>query len=537
MRFGPSGKLTPRRGLGVLCTILFLTFLDNTIVSVVLIGVQNDLRAGVQQLQWIVNGYMLAFAALMLAGGSLGDIWGRKRVMLGGVGLFTLGSLIALVAPTTGALTTGRVIMGIGAAASEPGTLSLIRHLFPKATPRHRAFGTWAAVSGAALALGPIIGGLIISASGWRGVFGFNIALGLVTLLAGIWLLPESSDPAGRSLDWRGLLSGAAAIVAVTFALTQGESVGYGRWWIDALFAFSVIALLAFIKIEQRAADPVLKLAFFRRPYFFGANLVAFATNFAVFAIFFFTALYLQLIASYSGYKIALAFLSMALTMVIAAPLASRWVSWHGPLVPTTLGCLLSGGGMFLVDALLYPKVGLASLAGALGLIGLGFGMTLVTATSTVLNLVAPERSGMAASTVNTSRELGGVLGVAILGALVNGQLTTSLANRLHAIGLPADFQSLVIYAITHGGTTPPNAHVSAATVLAHPQLVEQVTQTAYAAFGHGLSIALRLAGTFLLVAGAVSWVAFRRADRPDELLASTKAKPAQPPSFKPKRA
>lgn len=509
----PGGVLTRRRGLAlaILSTILFLTFVDNTIVGVALADMQTSLGLGVQALQWVVDGYMLAFAALMLTGGTLGDILGRKKVMLSGVALFVAGSVVALLAQSAGALVAGRLIMGVGAAASEPGTLSLLRQLYGEPRLRARALGVWAAVSGLALAFGPIIGGILVGLGGWRHIFTFTMAFGILAFLAGWRWLPESADPAGRQLDLLSLGLGALALTAVTAGIITGESRGYRTWWVIGLLVVSVLAAVGFWRAERRQPDPVLPLELFRRRVFRGANLLAFATNFGVFAIFFFTALYLEIIGGFSGYKIAWSFLAMAAAMMVAAIATGRWLGRGSSAVPAVAGCLLAGAGMFVVRAVLSPHVGAALLAASLALAGAGFGMTLVTMTTAVLAAVPASRSGLAASVVNTSRELGGVFGVAVLGAVVNGQLTASLAHRLQALGLPTDFQSLVIYAITHGGRTPTNAHVSAGAILAHPDLVAKVTQAAYQAFGRGVTMALYAAGLLLLVTAYVSWRTLRR--------------------------
>ena len=220
--------LSGHRSLAIICTILFLTFLDNTIVSVVLSNIQSNLSAGVQDLQWIVNAYMLVFAVLMLTGGTLGDILGRKKVLLAGVGLFVAGSLVAMLSNSIGLLIAGRVIMGIGAAASEPGTLSMIRHLYPDKGPRSRALGVWAAVSGIALAFGPIIGGVIIGFTSWRGVFAFSAIFGVIAFIAGLIVLPESSNPKNRKLDIPGLVLGGMALSELIFGVICGENSGYG---------------------------------------------------------------------------------------------------------------------------------------------------------------------------------------------------------------------------------------------------------------------------------------------------------------------
>ena len=299
--------------LAAVCAVLFLTFLDNTIVSVALANIQTHLSASVTSLQWIVNGYMIAFAALMLTGGTLGDLFGRKKVMLAGVAIFCAGSVMSAVAPGSGLLIAGRIVMGVGAAASEPGTLSVLRHIYPERRARARALGVWAAVSGLALALGPVIGGVLVDgAGGWQSIFWFSLGLGALCFAAAAVTLTESSDPEGRQLDVPGLVTGASAILAATFAVIEGENQGYGTWWIVLLFALSAALVVAFVQIERRVPDPVLKLEFLRNPTFSSANVVAFATNLSVFSVFFFTALYLQLIANFSGYQIALVFTSLA---------------------------------------------------------------------------------------------------------------------------------------------------------------------------------------------------------------------------------
>ena len=233
------------RALATVCTILFLTFVDNTIVSVVLGHVQRDLAAGVTGLQWVVNGYMLTFAALMLTFGTLGDLFGRKKIMLTGVAVFCAGSAVCMLAPNLKVLIVGRVVMGVGAAASEPGTLSMIRHVYPERETRAKALGVWAAVSGMALALGPVIGGVIVGVSGWREVFAFGLVLGAVALLVGLMALPENSNPEGRKVDVPGLLLGGCALAAATVATIEGETHGYRTWWIAGLYVLAVIGVLA----------------------------------------------------------------------------------------------------------------------------------------------------------------------------------------------------------------------------------------------------------------------------------------------------
>jgi EmrB/QacA subfamily drug resistance transporter len=504
--------------LAAVCAILFLTFLDNTIVSVALANIQGSLKVSVTGLQWIVDGYMLTFAALMLTGGTLGDLFGRKKVMLGGVGLFCAGSVMAALAPGSGILIAGRVVMGVGAAASEPGTLSLIRHIYPEREERAVALGVWAAVSGLALALGPVIGGVLVEgAGGWRSIFWFGLGFGALALAVAAVTLTESKDPEGRKLDVPGLAVGAGAIMAATFAVIEGENRGYGTWWIDGLFALAAVLVLVFVEVERRAPDPVLKLEFLRNPTFTAANVVAFATNLSVFSVFFFTALYLQLITNFSGFQIALVFTSLAVAMIVAGPLAGRWTARVGPRVPMVLGCVLAGVGLLLVDRQLTATTSVAALTWPLAIAGLGFGIALVTMTASVLGLVPPEQSGMAASTVNTSRELGGVFGVAVLGAVVNAQLTSGLTEKLVRLGIPVQFRQIVIQFVTTGGNITSVEHSPA--VKGHGKIVAEVLLAAEGSAGHGVHLALEIAAGIVLAAAVVALFAARhRVDRMAEV-------------------
>jgi EmrB/QacA subfamily drug resistance transporter len=491
-------------------TVLFLTFLDNTIVSVTLADIQSSLHSGIVGLQWVVNGYMLSFAALMLTGGTLGDLFGRKKVMLAGVALFTIGSAVAMLAQSGAMLISGRIIMGMGAAASEPGTLSMIRHIYPERKKRAKAVGAWAAVCAVALAMGPILGGIIIGIWGWRQVFTFSLILGVIGWVAGFFFLPENADPQGRRVDFYGLLLGSLTLVTASTAVIQGEESGYGTWWIDLLFAVSAFSLLAFFLVERKSRDPVLKLELFRNSTFTGANIVAFATNFGIFAIFFFTALYLQIMGGFSGFGIALSFVAMAAAMIIASVLSGRWVAQHGPRIPSVLGCLLGGIGMLAVRSVLGPGVSTAMVAWTMAIVGLGFGMTLVATNAAVLSIVPPERSGMASSTVNTFRELGGVFGVAILGAILNARLTSTLAARLAQFGIPADFSALIIRAVTHGGgRVGPGGTTSAPP--GFEDLVKKAIQAAEEAFGLGLGLALLITSLLLFGAAILAWFTIKR--------------------------
>jgi EmrB/QacA subfamily drug resistance transporter len=492
--------------LATLLFVLFLTFLDNTIVTVVLANVQGELHASVSQLQWVVNGYALTFASLMLSFGAIGDLLGRKKVILFGVAVFCAGSVIAAVAPTTDILIAGRVVMGIGAAASEPGTLSMIRQLYPDRAERARSLGIWTAVSSLGLALGPLIGGLLVFGWSWRAIFWFNVAFGILAFVSATVVLPESSDPVRARFDCPGLLLGALALGSLTFAIILGETAGYRTWWINLLFLTSLVMAVAFVLAELRAKNPVLNVRYFKKPAFATSNIIAFTAYFGTFAIFFMVALYLQVVVSVSPLGLALDFVPLAVGMVASSLFTGRWVAAWGPRIPMATGCLLAGVGILFTNSRIAPHVGIGQIGWTMFLAGVGVGMAMVPVTSASLGSVPAEHSGMAASTTNTFRELGAVVGVAVLGSIVNGQLTVNLLRRLTAIGIPQSYQSLVVSAVTTGAYQGEAKAATATTKSrAITNIVNEVTSAAYGAFGRGLHLSLNIAGSLLLASAVLA--------------------------------
>jgi MFS family permease len=466
------------------------------------------------------------------------DEFGRKRVMLIGAGIFCAGSVLSALAPNTQVLIAGRTVMGFGAAASEPGTLSMLRHLYTDERIRNRALGVWTAVSGLALALGPVIGGALIglytsiagaapatlpgtppgpNPDSWRAIFWFNLILGLAALIAGAIVLPENSDPDAHRVDISGTVLGAGALAAFTFAVINAENVGFGAPSVIGLLCVSVVAGAAFFYRERRATHPLLDLKYLRVPRFLTANVVAFCAYFATFAVFFFTALSLYEVANETGYTIALTFLPMTALMFLASVLAGRWTTTVGPARSILIGCLLFSAGLALTTVTLNPNPSYLPLALALVLTGVGVGATVVPITSSALAAVPPERSGMAASATNTSREIGAVTGIAVLGALVNAQLRSSLTASMVKLHIPDTFQAIAIKIIETGGLSAGGGGAGQVGSAAAGQgtLVVEMTHAAYNAFYTGLRAALVLSAILVFVAGIFSYVALSRRARP----------------------
>jgi EmrB/QacA subfamily drug resistance transporter len=493
-----------RPALVVVCGILALTFLDTTVVAVALSSIETHLHVGVTGLQWVIDAYALAFASLMLTGGTLGDRFGRKRLMLIGVAIFTAASVLGALADSANLLIASRALMGVGAAASEPGTLSIIRQLFPDQRARAKALGLWSGVSCLGLALGPVIGGVLVGAWDWRAVFWFNVAAGLGLLVAARRYVPESSDPATARVDVPGQLLAVVTLSTVIVAVIQGELSGYAASGIVALFVISAISAVAFVRVELRAPLPMLDLHYFRIPRFSAALGVAFAIYFGTFSIFVFTSLYLQDADNYSGFRTAVMFVPMAATMVTGAAFAATTIARRSGRWVMTGGCAVSAAGILVTQHLITSHPPFAGLVVTLAVTGLGFGAAIVPVTTEVLEIVPAARSGMAASATNTSRQLGVVFGVAVLGSLINAHLTGDLLTRLHQLGIPAGYQALVLAAvhtgdIPNGGGTP-------------SPVVQRILDAVFEAFRSGLTAALVTSAVLIIVAGGfATLVAVRR--------------------------
>lgn len=494
----------PRAGhrplaLASVLAVLFLTFLDTTIVSVTLGNIQYDLGAGVIPLQWVVNAYSLVFASLMLVAGALSDRIGRRRVMVAGITVFCAGSLLSGVAPNVGWVIVGRAVMGVGAAASEPGTLSVIRQLYTDRAERARALGAWAAVSGLSLALGPLIGGALVDLGGWRYVFWFNLGLGLVLLVAVSRFVPESSDPGAGRLDAAGFVLGAVFLGSVIYAGISGEQYGYSTGWIVALFILGGVSLIAFVVFENRSADPMLDLHYLRDRAVASALFVAFVAYFGVFSIFFLATLYLDVMVGYSGARSVALFAPMAGAIVVGSLISGRWVAHAGAKVPMITGCWLSALALLATSYMLTAQPHFTGLLVAYAVAGLGFGIVVVPITSAVLGNVPQARSGMAASATNTARQLGSVVGIAVLGAIVNSYITHDFGNSLRAQSQTQGGVDFIMNLIERGGPAAQGID------LAHPPpIIADIVASAAEAFRSGLHTALRVSALLIIVAALV---------------------------------
>jgi MFS family permease len=346
-----------------------------------------------------------------------------------------------------------------------------------------------------------VIGGMLVGVWDWRAIFWFNLAFGLAALVVGAVVLLESADPDAHRVDIAGAVLGAAALSALIFAVITAETEGFTAPVVIALLCVSAAAAALFGWRESRARHPLLNLQYLRVGRFLSANVMALCAYFATFAVFFFTALYLAEVAGYGGYRIAGVFLPMTVVMTAASLLAGRWSEAANSRWLVPAGCLIFAAGLLLTATTISPRPDFPRLALALALTGAGVGSTVVPVTSAAMSAVPPQRSGMAASATNTSREIGAVLGVAVLGALVNSQLNAHLVASLRSLGIPANFQSIVINAV-ETGTVPSAGQGAGPAGAGYGKIVQDVIHAAYSALHSGLRSALFLSAAIVLAAG-----------------------------------
>ncbi|HYZ14660.1 MAG TPA: MFS transporter [Actinomycetota bacterium] len=480
-----------------MCFALAMAMLDNTVVNVALPTISRELDAGVSELQWIVDGYVLALASFLLTGGIVGDRYGRKKTFLTGLVVFTAASLACGLSQDTAQLIAARAIQGVGAALLLPGTLSIITVTFPP-HERARAIGLWAGVSGLALALGPTVGGLMVERLGWESVFFLNVPIGVIAFLVATRTVRESTSPELRRLDAPGLLLGTSALFLVTYGLIESNE----RGWSDPLIVGSLVAfailLVAFLAWERRSPHPMMPLRLFRIPAFSAGNTVAFSVSLGMFATFFFMSLYMQTIRGYTALEAGVRFLPLTLAVIVTAPNAGRYAQKHGSRIPMTYGLTLAGGGLLVLSRLSLDTPYLLMLP-VFAVMGHGIGATMAPMTAAVMNAVGSERAGLGSAMTNTSREVGGVFGIALLGTVLTTRLRHVIEPALTPLGLSPQQQAAVADAAGHGNIDP----ALLATLPSDQQA--RVIDAFRTSFMSGFRISLVIGGLVLLTAAVVA--------------------------------
>jgi len=500
--------------LVITCVGFFMVLLDASIVNVALPTIQRDLHAGLTDLQWVVDSYTLPFAVLLLTAGTLGDRFGRKRFFLIGLAVFTLGSALCGFAPTLGWLTAGRVLQGVGGAFLSPGSLSVLASAFPEPRERAQAIGIWSGISGIGLAAGPLVGGLLIQVSSWPAIFFVNLPIGLIVLALGWMVLLESSNPYARRIDIPGQLFIIAALTTLTYALIEGSSLSWTSPVILLSLGLSVLFFILFLIVEAREQEPLLPLSLFKSFVFSTANAAAVIVGFAMLGTVFFVAQYFQGIQGLSALNSGLRTLPTTMGIFIAAPLAGWLTARFGPRLPVTIGALLAGSGLLLLTQI-EPATPYAMIWWKFAMFGLGLGLMLSPLTAAVLAATPPTRAGLASSMINTSRQIGNVLGIALLGALVAGQFTRNIEQNLVRAGVLPSVANTAARELASAGTQSASQGRLPVGITLSPQLLHALIARA---FTDAIHIAFTISGVALLCTAVFALFFLARVSRADVL-------------------
>jgi DHA2 family methylenomycin A resistance protein-like MFS transporter len=497
-----SLRETKRLTLGVMCFALFMVMLDSTVVNLALPTIQDPHRglgASMTGLQWIVDAFVLALASLLLSGGTLGDMFGRRKAFMAGLALFAGGSVVCALAPSTAVLIAGRTIQGVGGAVMLPSTLSILTNTFPDPKQQAHAIGLWAGISGLALAIGPLVGGTMVDNWGWQSIFWINVPIGALALALAWRFVPESSDRNGRSLDLPGQVLAVVGLAALTYAFIEANNYGWTSTRILTCFVVAALALSLFLLAELRSESPMLQLKFFRNGTFSGANMVGVIISFAFFGVIFFLSLFMQNVQGYSPTKAGALQLPATLGVMAAALVSGRIVGRIGARWPITIGLVMLGTGLLCLTTL-RPETPYGSFWYWLLVIGLGNGLVMAPMTAAIMGSVPAARAGMASATSNTMRQVGGVFGIAVLGNLVTRRFTSELATALRALKIPAQAGQKILASAGQGRE------------LAPAQLPRGIAPAALqhaigASFTSGLHLALVISGVMLLAGAPLALV------------------------------
>jgi EmrB/QacA subfamily drug resistance transporter len=471
--------------LAAMCFALFMVMLDNTVVNVALPTIQRELHASISGLEWTVNAYTLSFAVLLVTGGRLGDLFGRRRVFLIGVVIFAASSAGIGFSPDQTWLVVGRAIQGIGAALMMPGTLSIISNTFPP-EERGKAIGTWAGVSAMALALGPVLGGFLVEHVSWQSVFFLNVPVAIGCVAVTLFATRESRDETvEKTVDVKGIAAITVGLGALVLALVEANQWGWGSARIVGLLVAAVAGLVGFYLVERHGRAPMVDFSFFRSRSFLGANTVAFIVSFSMLAMFFFIALYMQNIQGYSPLEAGVRFLPSTLVLIVMGPVAGRLADKVGPRILMTVGLLCTSGSL-LWQSFIEVGTSYGFLMGAFVLMGLGMGLVMSPMSTAAMNAVDASKAGVASGILSMSRMVGGTFGVAALGALVSAVGRHDLDAKLP--GLPAGVRDRLAENL---GVVPPGS------------LPAEVAAVSKEAFVHALQIGLKV-GAAVAFAGSV---------------------------------
>jgi EmrB/QacA subfamily drug resistance transporter len=480
----------PRRwlALGVLCASLLAIVVDNTIVNVALPTLTRDLGADIGDLQWVVDAYTLVFAGLLLLAGALGDRFGRRRMLLVGLAVFGAASTWAAYSGSVAGLIAARAVMGAGAALIMPATLSLLVSVFKDTRERSTAVGIWAATAGLGVALGPVIGGYLLDHFWWGSIFIVNVPLVAIAIVAGHRLIPESRDPVARPVDWIGAGLSSVGLVALVWAVIEAPSKGWTSTSVIGAGGIAITALIAFVLWQRRTDEPLLDVRLFSNARFTAASSTIMVLFFALFGFLFLSTQYLQFVLGYSPLGAGVRALPYAGAMIVFAVGSSTLVARLGTKRVVTVGMLLFAAGL-AVAATVSTDSGYGLLAVAMVLMGAGMGLAGAPSTESIMGSLPPERANIGSAVNDTTRELGGALGVAIVGSVMSSLYAAKLSDTLP-------------------DSVPPAATEAARESLgAGTQLGPDIANAAREAFVHAMSGASLVVAIVATLGAVIAWL------------------------------
>jgi EmrB/QacA subfamily drug resistance transporter len=421
--------------LVLICLAQFMVVLDATIVNVALPSIQKDLQLSEGNLQWIVNAYTLVFGGFLLLGGRAGDLLGRKRLFLIGLVIFTGASLLDGLASSQGMLVGARALQGLGAALISPAALSIISTTFAEGKERARALGVWAAIAIGGSAVGLILGGVLTQYFSWPWIFFVNVPVGIVGFLLSLRLIPESRDAlAHRSYDLAGAVTVTGGLMALVYAIVDAQSAGWGSTKTLGFFGLAAVLLAAFVAIELRAKAPLVRLSIFRIRSLLTANVAMFFAMSGMFAMFFFNTLYIQRVLGYGPLKAGIAFLPFTAGIMISAGIASQFAPRLGVRPVAAVGFLLSAAGLVLLTQLPVDGSYLANVLPSIALSSLGMGAVFMPLTLIATTGLDDADQGLASGLFNTSQQVGGALGLAVLSTLATSKTASAGGSPAHGL-------------------------------------------------------------------------------------------------------
>ncbi len=453
MTAAPPARTRPRRlglALLVISTAQLMVVLDATIVNIALPSMRRDLHFSLPNLEWVITAYALTFGGLLVFGGRTGDLFGRRRMFMVGIGLFAASSLLGGLATTQAWLIASRAAQGIGAAIASPTALSLVATTFPEGPPRNRAMGVYAAMSGAGSAVGLLLGGILVDVASWRWVLFVNVPIGALVLVLSPWVLAESETRAGR-LDLPGAITVTGGMGLLVYGLTNAATHGWASTGTVAPLVVAGVLLLGFVAIETRSPQPLMPLRIFANRDRSGAYAIMLAVGASLLAMFFFLTQYIQNILGFSPLEAGVAFLPLSFLIAGTAVGVSRLVSRIGPRVPMTVGPFLAAGGMFWLSRITASS-GYLDVLGPMLVLAVGMGLAFVPLTLVAVAGVRPGETGLASALLNTGQQIGGAVGIAVLGTIATTTIK-SQARRLVIAHHGLLTRHLIAVATTRGYT------------------------------------------------------------------------------------